>query len=322
MSNPQMIKSLDRKRIVLLLLLSVGLLVLYYGTITRLVRFALSSEAFSYIILIPFVSIFFFIKDRKAIFEKTHYSFLSGIIVILSGLLLYGVCLFWRSSIPQADALTLAVTSLLCSLIGVYCLCFGVSSFKKAVFPLLFLIFIIPIPLVIEKVIVEMFRAGSTEVVNMYFRIAGIPFLREGSVFQLEHLSFRVADECSGINSGLSLLIVSVIAAKLFLKNPWIRLLFILSIIPIGWSKNGLRIATLTLLSCYVNPGFMSGPLHRQGGRPFFIIALLFLGVTLFFCRALEKRIRRKSVLAPKVAVSSVDGEKGTEESEAEELKP
>jgi exosortase len=139
-----------------------------------------------------------------------------------------------------------------------------------------------------------MFRAGSTEMVGFYFRIAAIPFIREGSTFQLEHLSFRVADECSGINSGLSLFIVAVIAAKLFLKNNWVRLMFILSVIPIGWSKNGLRIATLTLLGCYVNPGFLHGPLHRQGGRPFFIAALLFLGLSLFICRVLEKRIIRR----------------------------
>jgi exosortase/archaeosortase family protein len=41
--------------------------------------------------------------------------------------------------------------------------------------------------------------------------------------------------------------------------------------------KNGIRITTLTLLSVYVDPGFLYGRLHRQGGFVFFLIALLIL---------------------------------------------
>jgi exosortase len=296
MTLPQLQKPFARKRILLLVFLSIGLIALYYSTITRLARFALSSDAFSYMVLIPFVSVYFLFKERKKIFEKVQYSLPLGIGSIASGLLLYGTCMVWGGSIFRANALTLEVVSLLISLMGLFVLCFGSGAFKQALFPFLFLLFIIPIPLLVEKMIVEMFRAGSTEMVALYFKIGGIPFIREGSTFQLENLSFRVADQCSGINSGLSLIIVAVIAAKLFLKNNWVRLAFILSVIPIGWSKNGLRIATLTLLGSYVNPGFLNGPLHRQGGRPFFIVALLFLGLSLFLCRVIEKRMKKKEV--------------------------
>jgi exosortase len=296
MTIPQFQMPFDRKRTFLLVSMSVGFIVLYSGTIIRLTRFALSSDAFSYMVLIPFVSAFFLFKERKMIFENIRYSLPAGSIILASGLLVLGACRVWNGLISEDYGLTCAAGSFIISLIGAFILCFGVGSFRKAQFPLLFLAFLIPIPPVIERGIVEMFRAGSTEVVNFYFKIAGIPFIREGSTFQLEHLSFRVADECSGINSGLSLLIVAVIAAKLFLKNNWIRLLFILSIVPIGWSKNGLRIATLTLLACYVNPDFLHGPLHRQGGRPFFIVALLFLGISLFLCRLLERKMKRKEV--------------------------
>jgi exosortase len=300
MSIPQFQKPFDRKRTILLVLLSIGLIALYSGTILRLARFALSSDAFSYMLLIPFVSAFFLFVERKTIFSNARYSLPLGIGIIASGLLVLGANMVWSASISRANGLTLEVISFLISLIGVFVLCFGAGSFKQALFPLLFLIFIVPIPLPVERVIVEMFRAGSTEMVALYFKIGGIPFIREGSTFHLEKLSFRVADQCSGINSGLSLFIVAVIAAKLFLKNNWVRLMFILSVVPIGWSKNGLRIATLTLLGCYVNPGFLHGPLHRQGGRPFFIVALLFLGVSLFICRTIEKKMKKK------ITVSSI----------------
>jgi hypothetical protein len=47
-----------------------------------------------------------------------------------------------------------------------------------------------------------------------------------------------------------------------------------------------------------VNPGFLHGPLHWQGGRPFFIMALLFLGLSLFICRAIEKKMKREAATA------------------------
>ena len=41
--------------------------------------------------------------------------------------------------------------------------------------------------------------------------------------------------------------------------------------------KNGIRIVTLTLLAMYVDPSFLFGKLHRQGGIVFFLLGLLLL---------------------------------------------
>jgi exosortase/archaeosortase family protein len=47
--------------------------------------------------------------------------------------------------------------------------------------------------------------------------------------------------------------------------------------LPIVCVTNGLRIASLTLLAEYVDPSFLHGSLHRQGGMGFFLLALLLL---------------------------------------------
>jgi hypothetical protein len=41
--------------------------------------------------------------------------------------------------------------------------------------------------------------------------------------------------------------------------------------------KNGIHIATLTLLAVYVDPDFLTGKLHHQGGIVFFVLGLLLL---------------------------------------------
>jgi len=41
--------------------------------------------------------------------------------------------------------------------------------------------------------------------------------------------------------------------------------------------KNGIRIVTLSLLAVYVDPNFLFGTLHRDGGIVFFLLGLLLL---------------------------------------------
>jgi exosortase/archaeosortase family protein len=55
--------------------------------------------------------------------------------------------------------------------------------------------------------------------------------------------------------------------------------------------KNGIRIATLTLLSIYVDPGFLRGRLHRDGGIVFFLLGLLLLYPVLLFLQHGESRM-------------------------------
>ena len=94
--------------------------------------------------------------------------------------------------------------------------------------------------------------------------IAGVPYHREGFVFELPGVAIRVAEECSGIRSTLALLITTVLASYIFLKSSWKRLVLCLAVVPIAIFKNSLRIATLSTLSVYVNPSFLQGNLHHR----------------------------------------------------------
>jgi exosortase len=258
-----------------------------------LYNFSSKSGTWSYIPLIPFISIFFMYRSKKEIFHSVGFSFNWGVSITLIGIILYSISTILLQNVASTDSFCLRMISFLIALCGAFILCFGAIAFKKALFPLLFLLFMAPFPIIVEKWVIELFRFGSAEMANIYFSLSGVEFIREGATFHLDNLSINVADECSGIHSGLSLLIVSVIAAKLFLRAPGARVLFVITIVPIGWIKNGMRIATLTLLGNYVNIGFIHGPLHRQGGRPFFIIALILLGTSLWICRIMEKKLWR-----------------------------
>jgi exosortase len=123
----------------------------------------------------------------------------------------------------------------------------------------------------------------------MFFDVLGVPVLQEGFVFHLAHFTIEVAKECSGIRSSLALLILALVVGYLFLRTPWKRLLLVIAGLLIMIVKNGVRIATLTILAEYVDPGFLYGRLHREGGVVFFLLGLLLLLPVLWLLQRGEK---------------------------------
>ena len=107
----------------------------------------------------------------------------------------------------------------------------------------------------------------------------------------------EVAKECSGIRSSLALFITSILAGQLFLKTWQGRVILSLCVFPITIFKNSLRIATITLLASYVDPVFVESHwIHRAGGKPFFIIALLFLLPIMLLLKRSEKKKAKANV--------------------------
>jgi len=160
---------------------------------------------------------------------------------------------------------------------GAFLICYGASALRAAAFPFLFLLLMIPIPDSALDKIIYLLQRGSTEIAWLIFKTVQVPVLRQGFVLSVPGVTIEVAKECSSIRSSMALLITCILAAHLYLRTPWKVLLFVLLSLPLSVIKNGIRIATLTLLSLYVNPDFLYGKLHRQGGFVFFFLTLLML---------------------------------------------
>jgi exosortase len=247
------------------------------------------SEYYSHIALIPLVSIYLIFQKRKEIFAKQNYSFFRGIILLSIGVILYLVGRITGIQLEKNDYASLIMLSVVIFINGAFILFYGLQAFRAALFPLLFLIFVIPIPAVLMDHIIYFLQVGSTEFTNLLFMISGVPFVRDGFAFNLPNVSIEVAKQCSGIRSGLALFITALLAGHLFLKSNWRKFILVLCSIPIAMFKNGIRIVTLSLLGNYVDPRILSSSLHKDGGIPFFILGLLVMAPILFFLRKTEK---------------------------------
>ena len=108
-------------------------------------------------------------------------------------------------------------------------------------------------------------------------------------MFSLPGITIEVAKECSGIRSSLVLLITSLLAGHLYLRSAWTKTLLSVAVLPLAIVKNGIRIVTLTLLSIYIDPSFLTGQLHRGGGIVFFLLALVILAPVLWWLQRSER---------------------------------
>ena len=260
----------------------------YLPILTRVYNLSLSSEMYSHLLLIPFVTIYLVFLKRKEAFSSPYQS--RGRLesaLALSALLLLAAGLF-------LSELTLTTASWVFVIWTGFLLLYGYESLKTVLFPLFFLIFVVPLPGEFLGWIIGILLWGSDLATNLMFSLTGIPFLHEDYVYQLPRLSIYIAPECSGIRSSTALFLTCMLADYLILTKWWSRSILLLSVFPLAVLKNGIRIVSLSLLAIYVDPGFMTGKLHHRGGFVFFGITLLIMGVILLLLTIAEKKFPGK----------------------------
>jgi exosortase len=283
-------RSRNTRRFVLFLFFVAATVVFFHAPLKRLMDFAFGyNELYSHIILIPLVSCYLIYLKKREIFADSSYSYASGTVLTIMAVPFYLVGRFDGGDLAEDTYLSLMTLSAVLCWLGGFVLIYGPKAARKAAFPLLFLLFMIPLPEAVAEGIISVLQMGSANVANGFFALTGVPYFREGFTFHLSSLSIEVAPQCSGIRSTLALFITSVLAGHLFLRTGWKKAALSLSIFPITIFKNGLRIVTLTLLGAYVDPRILSSSLHRKGGIPFFILALAIFMPILWYLRKTEK---------------------------------
>jgi exosortase len=280
-------------RHVLFAAFTAALLGVHASAVRSVIELSRHDATASHLVFVPFVTLVL-LYDRRARFAE------EGPAIYLAGLRLGGlVALSWIAVAfaPVAGpvyALTALVGAMVAAWVAGFAGCYGTPSFRAALFPLMFLGFAVPIPSTFVDAAVLLLKSGSAKVVAALFSLTGTPFHRSGYIFALPAFRIEIADECSGIRSSLALVMTSVLAAQLFLTTTWKRVLVVLVAIPFAVIKNGCRIVALSLLATYVDPGFMTGRLHHEGGVFFFTIGLAILAPFFLALRRTEPALTRE----------------------------
>jgi len=242
-----------------------------------LIQMAYVSGEVSYLMLIPFIGAWVLVVDHRKIFRDLSYDRALG-----AGLFSCAVCVGLIASLvsgglPSNLRLSSFILALVMIWMSGFLLLFGKAASKAASFPLLFLLLMVPLPQALLNRTIYILQTGSAWITGAFFDLFGVPALREGFIFHLPGVNIEVTQECSGIRSSMVLLILALIVAHFYLLTFWKKALFVIFGLFIMILKNGIRIATLTLLAMYVDPSFLTGRLHHQGGIVFFLVGLVLL---------------------------------------------
>lgn len=274
----------------------------FIGPLIALVKVAVSSEDATHVLIVPCISAAVLFIERRRIFQTTSSSPAFGI-----GVLFVAICLsiaairIFNPAFADLRAFGLILSLDLVWVAG-FLLIFGTCAARAALFPLLFLFLMIPQPDFLVGHAIYLLRVGSAWITGIFFDLFGIPALRDGFAFHLARVNIEIAKECSGIRSSMVLLILGLLVAHFRLQHFWKKAAFIAVSVFLMIFKNGIRIVTLTWLGSYVNPGFLTGRLHRDGGIVFFVLSLLLLWPVL---RLLERTKESDAALRKPAPVRS-----------------
>ena len=266
----------------------------FADVLSTLASLIASSAEYSLLLLAPVIALALIVRDRDTIFEESR-PLRRKIVEIAIAFVVSPALLAILPKFPNEIRLTTSVLLLVALWIFAFRICFGPVAARKAVFPLLFLFFLVPLPSPLMDRLITGLQYASAEVTSLLFTVTGVPVFRHDQTFVLANLQIEIARECSGIRSAMGLVMLSAVFSHLFLRSSWSRAALLLLTVPLAIIKNGLRIFTLSTLAAYVDPAYLNGPPHRYGGVIFFGIAFLGLIAFVRLLQLLETHTARRT---------------------------
>jgi exosortase len=274
-----------RLAILALLIILIGLL-LYRSALAILITSVLNRDGSSHGIFIPFIS-GYFIWLKIASLKKIELQFDPfGILLLIIGAVLSFINIggFQVQSIGFIISVTGSVWALL-----------GRRFLKEILFPLLFLITMIPLPedfyIDLANLTRDITYAGSSWVISFL----DITFFQEGYIIHLPNAVLEVAISCSGVRYLISYFVFGMAYAHLTRKTIFGRLGVVASIFPISIIASVCRLTAIYLATYYISPRMAEhGPHILISWAVFFGILILAVALDQFIQKRIEARKRER----------------------------
>jgi len=238
---------------------------MYWTVVPPLVRQWLEDPNFSHGLLVPLLSAWLVWQRRQ---ELTAFPYGEsawfGVALVLVGIALLvvgkaaGEYFTMRVSIPFVAS-------------GLFRIVFGREGFRRCLFPLAFLVFMVPIPYIAYDSVAFPLKLLASRVGEVSLGWFGVPVFREGNIINLPNLQLEVMEACSGIRSLASLAALSTVAAYLFSLGTVRGLVLVLCSVPVSVGTNTLRIFVTGVAAYRFGPQAAMGVFHEFSGWVLFL---------------------------------------------------
>jgi len=268
--------------------LVLGLLALYVPTWLMLSRTVWVSDEQGHGPIILVVSLWLMWRKREELLALADQpAKISGSLALLFGVLLYFV-----GRTQQLD--TFEVASKIFILGGLFLWMKGWAAVRLMLFPLLFLIFMVPLPSVLVQIVTVPLKMAVSYCAEAILYAVGYPVARTGVILSVGPYQLLVADACAGLNSmftleALGLLYMNLMNYKSVARNVVLAIL----VVPISFFANIIRVMILVLVTFHFGDEAGQGFVHDFAGMVLFMVALVLILATdsllnLFFKRKPE----------------------------------
>jgi len=140
-------------------------------------------------------------------------------------------------------------------LIGVGWMLLGRQALRTLIFPVAFTLFVIPVPGTLLDQLLLPLKQLVSAIVDNGLHALGYPIARNGVVLMIGQYDLLIADACSGLNSMVALSGLGLIYTYVVGRSRWHNAMLLLSVLPVAFAANVIRVMTLLLITYYFGDG-------------------------------------------------------------------
>ncbi|MFH1459040.1 MAG: exosortase/archaeosortase family protein [Candidatus Omnitrophota bacterium] len=263
------LKIMDKKLVdyLTVLLIVLFLAIMYYPAfIWMWERWHAPDTNYSHGILIPIVSLFLLYSRKERLKQIQIKPEGSGIIFVCLAILVHitGNMI----NFPFASAFSFIIM-----LIGIVLFLFGIKILKAVKFEILFLLFMIPAPLMLISNLTIRMKLFAAGIATNCLSVMGLKAVREGSMIRMGHSFLEIEAPCSGLRSLISLLAFGAAFAYLTKHKFWKKVVLFATALPIALIANAGRIVLLGWVSEVYGMQAAQGWVHDFSGFLLFFFA-------------------------------------------------
>jgi len=260
----------SREQLVSVVLVLGALLAVYWPVLAGLVSAWSTDDNYSHGFFIVPLALYFAWERRSAILAAPQRPSMLGVVAVAGSLFLL------LAGILGAE-LFLSRISILGAIAGAVWFLFGWPMLRVLMFPLAFMLLMVPLPAIIFNKIAFPLQLLASHVGESTIRSLDIPILREGNVLILANAKLEVAEACSGIRSLVSLFTLGLVFGYFVDRRVWVRTVIALSAIPVAILANGLRVASAGVAAHNFGSAGAEGLFHEFSGWVVFVVAFLMM---------------------------------------------
>ena len=251
-------------------LLAGTFLYLYAFVLSPLIADWADDPNYSHGFLVPVLSAYFVWERRQKLLGITRQPSIWGV-----PLLLAGIGLLFLGHLGAE--LFLMRASMIVVLTGLVLYLCGWKILQALVFPLAFLLFMVPLPAIILNTVTFPLQLLAAKLSTASLQLIGLPVFREGNIIFLPHTTLEIVEACSGIRSLVSLLALAVVFAYMTQRRSGKRWLLAVSAVPIALVANAFRIWGTGVLAFLYGTQVAEGFYHTFAGWLVFVVAFVLL---------------------------------------------